>query len=253
METDRELSRRGLIARAGLVALGVAAGGGLASCTFTVGAGMKTFRWGAKEKEPAGTEVPVGPVEVLLRGHGVLNRLLLVYEDQERKLIRARDHSIEAIGRAADLVGRFIENYHERLEEQDIFPPLEAGGGALADLARTLRLQHEAGRDVTAEIGRLARVKMMSRIERARLAERIGAFVGLYRPHAAREDTVLLPALRKVVSAREFGAMGERFEKRELELFGADGFGKIVAQVAEIEKMVGIDDLGRFTPALGRG
>jgi hypothetical protein len=42
--------------------------------------------------------------------------------------------------------------------------------------------------------------------------------------------------------------LGEDFEKKEDELFGDDGFEKVVAKVAEIEKKLGIYDLAQFTP-----
>ena len=73
-------------------------------------------------------------------------------------------------------------------------------------------------------------------------------FIQMYRPHAAREDTVLFPAFRSIVSPREFDELGEKFEDREKELFGKEGFEKMVNSVGEIEKKLGIDDLSKFTP-----
>jgi hypothetical protein len=64
----------------------------------------------------------------------------------------------------------------------------------------------------------------------------------------AREDTVLFPALRDIVSKQEFGALGEDFEKKEHQLFGEGGFEKIVERVATIERALGIYDLAQFTP-----
>ena len=55
-------------------------------------------------------------------------------------------------------------------------------------------------------------------------------------PHVAREDTVLVPAFRGIVSAHEFDSLGEDFEKKEDELFGDGGFFKIVDRVAQLEK-----------------
>jgi hypothetical protein len=46
----------------------------------------------------------------------------------------------------------------------------------------------------------------------------------------------------------EFDSPGEDFEKREDELFGEDGFEKVVDKVAAIEKRLGIYDLSQFTP-----
>ena len=75
-------------------------------------------------------------------------------------------------------------------------------------------------------------------------------FVRMYGPHEAREDTVLFPALRDILSKQEFGAMGEDFEKKEHQLFGEDGFETMVDRVAAIEKTLGIYDLAQFTPKL---
>jgi hemerythrin-like domain-containing protein len=72
----------------------------------------------------------------------------------------------------------------------------------------------------------------------------------MYRPHEAREDTVLFPAIRSLMTAKEFDKLGDQFEDREHQLFGEHGFEKIVAQVAEIEKSLGIYDLSQFTPRL---
>lgn len=71
----------------------------------------------------------------------------------------------------------------------------------------------------------------------------------MYRPHAAREDTVLFPALHSIVSAHEYDSMGGQFEDEEHKLFGADGFEKIVAEVAGLEGKIGIENLAQFTPA----
>jgi len=71
----------------------------------------------------------------------------------------------------------------------------------------------------------------------------------MYRPHAAREDTVLFPAFRKLVKAREYAELGEQFEDKEDALFGRGGFDDVVGQVAELETAVGIYQLAQFTPA----
>lgn len=71
----------------------------------------------------------------------------------------------------------------------------------------------------------------------------------MYRPHEAREDTVLFPALRTIVSPKELDAMGEQFEDREHALFGKEGFGGIVAEIAKLEETLGIHDLAQFTPS----
>ena len=70
----------------------------------------------------------------------------------------------------------------------------------------------------------------------------------MYRPHKAREDTILFPAFHAVVPPEEFDAMGDSFEDQEEKLFGKDGFEKVVGEVENLEKVIGIHELGQFTP-----
>ena len=203
--------------------------------------------------EPQGNgceqENEVLPVEDLMREHGVLRRILLVYGECIRRIEArpAQDFPPEALGSAADIVRRFVEDYHEKLEEDALFPRFR-DAGQLTALVDVLTQQHQAGRRITEQI--LASAPAMGRDADARraLVQPLRAFVRMYEPHAAREDTVLFPALHSLVSAHEYDALGEDFEGKEKQLFGQDGFEKIVAEVGDIEKSLGIEDLALFTP-----
>jgi len=76
----------------------------------------------------------------------------------------------------------------------------------------------------------------------------IQAFVAMYRPHAAREETDLFPTLRQLVKSEQYEEIADEMEKRERERFGADGFESVAKKVAEVEKVIGIYDLDVFTP-----
>lgn len=186
--------------------------------------------------------------EDLMREHGVLNRILLVYEEGLRRLRAREDVPPEMFHTPAGLVRRFVEDYHEQLEEKFIFPRFEKGH-ALASLVAVLREQHQAGRRLTDRLlpsavpGRFGTTDGSQDVIRA-----CEAFIRMYRPHEAREDTVLFAALYKVVPAKEVAELGERFEQEEHRRFGEDGFDKTVEQIAGIEKQLGIYDLARFTP-----
>lgn len=143
---------------------------------------------------------------------------------------------------------QFVEDYHEKLEENFIFPEFEKRG-RLAELVKVLREQHQAGRRVTDLILRNAqREAFGSAPARGDLASAYQAFIRMYRPHEAREDTVLFPALHDLLPARRLEELGEQFEKEEDRLFGHEGFGKTVEKIAAIEKQLGIDELSQFTP-----
>ncbi len=190
-------------------------------------------------------EEEVGPTEDLMREHGVLNRVLLIYDTCIDRIEHKQDFKAEAVANAATVIRRFVEDYHERQEEQFLFPRFEKAG-VLTDLVRVLKAQHEAGRGLTDRVISLA--KSRSADDRSHLAQALRQFVRMYRPHEAREDTVLFPELRKIVSAHEFDALGEQFETNEHKQFGADGFEMYRDKVAALEKELGIYDLAQFTP-----
>jgi hemerythrin-like domain-containing protein len=223
----------------------------------TVGAASAGF-WlpemqrGAKKegKKQEEGEEDVTPSEDLMREHGVLKRVLLVYHEAIRRIDAKQDLNPDAIKDGAGIIRSFIEDYHEKLEEDHLFPRFEKAG-QLVDLTKVLRAQHQAGRRVTEQITQLASLQTLKAPQSAaRLRDLLQQFTRMYEPHEAREDTVLFPALHKIVSKQELDALGDDFEKKEHELFGEDGFEKMVDRVAGIEKRLGIYDLAQFTPKI---
>ena len=135
------------------------------------------------------------------------------------------------------------EDYHEKLEEEFLFPRFRRARKEV-ELVDVLQAQHLAGRrltDVTLRATKAGSLK--SADEKDALAGSLTSFVRMYEPHEAREDTILFPAFRKIVSSHEWDALGEDFEKREHQLFGSDGFERMVDRVAGIERKLGIYDL----------
>jgi hemerythrin-like domain-containing protein len=184
-----------------------------------------------------------------MREHGVLNRVLLVYEECTRRIDANQDLNPEPLADAARIVRTFIEDYHEKLEEEHLFPRYRAAG-KLVDLVDVLTTQHKAGRRVTERIEALATLKSLRDPGESReLDVRIRQFVRMYRPHEAREDTILFPVLHQIVSRNEYDALGEEFERIEHRQLGEEGFERAIERVAEIEKKLGIYDLAQFTPA----
>ena len=202
----------------------------------------------SSSRQPHEEEEEVTPSEDLMREHGLLNRVLLVYDEAIRRLDARHDLPPDAVRSGADIIRTFIEDYHEKLEEDYLFPRFEKAG-TLADVTKVLRAQHEAGRKLTQRITQLATAQSLKdSSSAAMLKDALAQFNRMYRPHEAREDTVLFPALRRIVSKHELDALGEEFEKREHTLFGEEGFEKMVDRVAAIEKTLGIYELTLFTP-----
>lgn len=205
-----------------------------------------SFLSGCKNEEE---EQEVSPPEDLMQEHGLLKRVLLIYDACRVHLINKETFPIEALKNSANIIRTFVEDYHEKQEENYLFPRFKKAN-QLTDLVDVLYQQHQAGRRVTDEIIQISNNANRTDTENQRLTQLLLAFNTMYNPHEAREDTVLFPAFRKIVSKHEYDSLGEEFENNEHKLFGKDGFETMVNKVADIEKSLGIYDLSQFTPKI---
>ncbi|MDR3568430.1 MAG: hemerythrin domain-containing protein [Syntrophobacteraceae bacterium] len=273
MDTGKLSSRRRFLCLTGGIAAGLAA----------IPSALR-----AAEQQDAGRD----PVEDLMREHGVLRRLLLIYDETANQIRDNRELPLEIIEDSARITRSFVHDYHEKLEEEDIFPRLQKGAN-LSELLTVLNAQHAAGRRLTDSILRLSkRATVMPAEHKAERAEQkspaaveqiyggtplithllgketremkmtqegiphrkqsllvaLEQFSRMYRPHAAREDTVVFSAFHSVASPRECKDLAEKFAGRQRELWGKHGFETIVESVAAMEKKLGIYDLSKFTP-----
>jgi len=190
----------------------------------------------------------VTPNEDLMREHGLLERILGIYDAAARRLERGDRAIVEPVHAAAVIAREFVEDYHERNEESYVFPELERAG-RLAGLVATLRRQHDAGRGLTDRITSLAQAGVTGDRDRAALIAALRAYAAMFRPHVAREDTAVFPAFRQVVGKR-YDDLGDRLEAEEHARFGAGGFERYVARLPAIETQAGVADLSRFTVTL---
>ena len=86
------------------------------------------WRGGGKESDEK--EAEVGPPEDLMREHGVLKRVLLIYGEVLRRLDAKQDFPPESLAEAAWIIRSFVEDYHEKLEEKLSFPTLRKSQSA---------------------------------------------------------------------------------------------------------------------------
>jgi len=227
--------------------VGAAVAAGLAG---TVG-GIRTASARTEDPKPAASDNTADDVslgEDLMREHGLLKRILLIYGEAIRRLEMKEYLPPKAIADAAYMIRTFVEDYHEKLEEDHLFPRFRKAG-KLIELVEVLEAQHKVGRKLTDVTLRFAKPQALtSGDDRRILIVSLQQFVRMYNPHEAREDTILFPAFHEIVTQNEYDSLGEDFEKRETQLFGDEGFEKNVAQVEAIEKTLGIYDLAQFTP-----
>ena len=192
--------------------------------------------WDSDEKD-------VGAVEDLMREHGVIRRAILVYRSMAVGVRAGMPVDRDALRRTATLLRDFAEDYHEReLEEAHLFPKVRAAGGPAAAYIGVLLAQHRKGREIT------ERLLTPATASDQQLAVLLDAFELMYQHHAAREDTIVFPVWKKVLSRNELSEMSEKFEEIEKKRFGADGFERAVREIEAIEQSVGLVQIAQFTP-----
>src|SRR5439155_9243337 len=111
----------------------------------------------------------------LMQEHGVLERVLLVYDEAARRIEQGEAIELGLIASGAGIVRTFIEQYHEQQEEQYVFPRLESAQRETA-LVAVLRLQHQRGRELTDRVLRISSAGSATQ----ELAQALRAFARMY-------------------------------------------------------------------------
>ncbi len=216
MRNNERVNRRSLVVAAGIVGLDV------------ILTGPALYGSSASSRENSEQERPVTPAEDLMFEHGVLERLLLIYAEIVRRVESGGEFPATLIFDTASLFRSFGEDYHERLEEQYIFPALEKTSQH-AGLAKALKRQHDVGRTITTSLLNMTRTGSLMQPQQA--AEALRSFHRMYLPHISRENSVAFRAFHSLVPHERYMDLGEQFEVKEHAQFGEDGFDRIVAQV----------------------
>ena len=196
-----------------------------------------------------GGQEDVSAVEDLMREHGVLRRILVVYRSVV-PILRSGPEKLDAgaIGQAAGLFKTFGEDYHERkLEEEHIFPQVLKRGGEAGNLVATLKAQHDRGREITAYVQARCAAGKVATGDAEPLARALETFAAMYEAHTAFEDTIVFQAWRKSLSKKALDEAGDQFEDIEKAQFKGDGFDMAIDQIATIETRLGLHDIARLT------
>jgi len=188
------------------------------------------------------------PSEDLMRDHGLLDRILLIYEEGIR-LLAGKTGDLWPIYETARIVRSYVEDFHEPLEEVFLFPRFQARAGEQRALVDVLRHQHQAGRVLTDRI--LAGVQPQAlKADGARedVARTLREYVRMYRAHESREDTVLFPALRAIVTPKEHESLRQAFAAKEKQLLGQNSYARTLESLVRLEKALGMYELADYTP-----
>ena len=155
-------------------------------------------------------KVEVSALEDLMREHGMLDRLLLIYEEIMRRIEMNELITAFTVHEASGLIKHFIEEYHERLEEDYIFTRFEEAR-VLPEVIATLRDQHQQGRRLTGIIRDASKSETAFAGNKTALLHAMYSFIRMYRVHEAWEDTLVFPQFHSLITADEYEKLGDLF------------------------------------------
>ena len=240
-------SRRQLITGISLVSAGAL----LAGCRNKPPAASSASNNENKPDEQSSDEAAseISATEDLMREHGILRRALLVFQESATKLKQDPNSvPVDALEKTAQLFRAFGEDYHEKeLEETYIFPALKKTQNQASVYADVLLAQHIRGREITDYILAMTKGDKLPEASVGPFTSALETFVRMYEHHAAIEDTIVFPAWKQLVGAKELDEVGVKFEEIEERIFGDDGFESASKRMAEIEESLGFANLGMFT------
>lgn len=193
-------------------------------------------------------EIEIPFTEDLMKEHGLLNRILLLYEEIIKRIDTNTDFSLNTLKSIVNIFESFIGNYHEKLEEEYVFPLFEKHKKELR-LIKTLKNQHTKGREITKQLQKtISPQTSLDNKTKKTIKTLLQKYIRMYRPHEVREDTILFPQVRSLINEEEFKELSEKFEEIEHQLFGDKGFESIIKKIEDIEKELGVYQLEQFTP-----
>ncbi len=102
---------------------------------------MPAVLLGQKKQGAEEGDEEVTPTEDLMREHGLLKRILLIYDEVDARIAQQKEFPPDAVTNSAKIIRSFIEQYHEKLEEDYLFPRFRKHN-LLVDISRARRWAH---------------------------------------------------------------------------------------------------------------
>lgn len=178
------------------------------------------------------------PDENLMRAHGILNRILLVYDELARRINNRIAFPAEILHDTALIAHAFIEQFHEEMEEKYVFPYFEKKKISL-DFIRTLREDHKAGRKMTQYLlNHSTESELKSEETPMVLSVYMNLFCRRFRVHEARESSELFPLFPLLMTRDEYLALGSLFERKEEEMIGLHGYEEVLKKITSLEQQL---------------
>ncbi len=203
-----------------------------------------------KEKGEALEEKAATPIENLMKEHGVLMRILAIYDKVTGDAASGKALNTSAIHRTAEISRSYIQKHHDACEERYIFPRFREAN-YIVEVVTELHNQHVAAMEITDRILALTSAEgRRGGSSSQKLGDLCTMLVRMYRPHMSWEQTIVFPAFYDITTIEYIEHIRQEMEAEERQILGTTGFRGLVGRLSEVEKEVGTHDLHSYTPVL---
>lgn len=204
------------------------------------------------ERTPPGLDKAmekISATEELCIEHGMLDRIILAMGHTLKTAGGRANADLSPINLACDMITKVVDDHHMKIEEKLVYPKF-AKDSKLGSLVSDLKVQHDEARKMVAKMDELARKTSIKSAEFEELNRVFLDFREMITAHAAREATVLFPAMEGTWSESELKELKESQEKDEKKLLGKDADEKIYKMLGDVESAAGIESVKDFTRRL---
>jgi hemerythrin-like domain-containing protein len=152
--------------------------------------------------------------------HALIRRMISVLEVLGSDLKEGRPRAVASLREAITFVRGFSDKCHHGKEERILFPLLAAKNQTMARMpVRILTSEHDAGRTLIAKLeAALDRLEAGDADDFAEPAEALTLYTTMLRKHIDKEEDIVFPLAKTMISDEEASALVEQFEAVEEEL-----------------------------------
>ena len=182
------------------------------------------------------------PIEELMDEHRVIERVLGIIEIAADLLDDDETVDPELFVDIVDFLSTFADKCHHSKEEKHLFAKMQECGasGEVGPIAVMLR-EHQDGRAHVRKMAELSQ-KKMTKANKAAMAKASRAYVELLSQHIRKEDNVLYPMAKQILSGEDMKDLEKSFSEVEEKIMGPGVHEKFHRKIEEWDKKYGRPD-----------
>jgi hemerythrin-like domain-containing protein len=169
------------------------------------------------------------PMKKLVDEHTVIKRLLAIIPGLVDSLDLETEAGRQAVLNSVDFIRSYADKYHHAKEEDILFGYFDEN----QDIIKTMRLDHEAGRDHVRSI-----LLALDANDKEGVREHLNGYQKLLTEHIAKEDGILFPWMDRNLTITQVGELFGRFNEKERDSVNLPG--KYETLVAKLEEQINL-------------